>query len=238
MTFLELCKRVHLILRIGEETPGTQPASVTTARGVLAEIVSSVAASYDDILRSNPAWLFLHEAQGQLTLPEGGISLARSAQIAQIPDLAKLTPYVGADYAYLLLQPPQGSSDVDSSEQEVRYVNSQEWFGHFDVKPIPTGQPSFFTIDPQTEALIFDTAADREYTLRTGYRRVYPQLANNDDVPLIPEEHQLAIVWWAVARYYCVSRDKTSELRQKADIELKREMNNLRIYQLPSTVLG
>lgn len=237
MNFVELCRRVHLITRIGEEAPGTQPTTVVGVRGVTAEIVQWVAASYDDILSLHTDWRFLTSQIATLLVPEGERGLDLAAVKLQAPDWYEARPFVGSDYAYLLIRPPQGTSDVDSSEQEVRYVDDQAWWGHFDVAPIPTGQPSFFTVPP-TGGILFDTTTDRDYTVRIMYRPNRPHLTADADVPIIPEDYQLVVVWWAIVNYYCVSRDGTGELLQKATKNLRRELTNLRNTQLPSLVSG
>lgn len=231
-TYLELCRKVHLILRIGEETPGTQPETVTGQNSVLAEIVQWVNHSHDDICRSSKEWNFLRR-DGEVTLPSGATQLAVPDIRTALPAYNKLLPFVGRNCAYI------GMRDAASSqagEIDVQYVPYEEWQGRYDVPPLPTGMPSFFTVHPN-QNLMFDSIADRDYTLRLNYKANVIQLTGDNDVPMFDDDYHNAIVWWAILHYYCPSRDSSMELRNKADVELRRELTKLRNEQLPDFTL-
>lgn len=228
MTFLELCKRVHLLLRIGEGTPGTEPSTVVGQTKVLFEIVEWVKAAHDDICKLRSAWKFL-QGRATLALPEGGRILTPSAIELQVADFDKLMPLVRNDYAYILIAP----SDEDSpAEAEVIYVPAQQFYGRYDMTPISTGMPRYFTLRDDG-ALEFDTLADRDYDVRVHYRKDITTLAEDDDEPMFDSRYHMAIVEWAIVHYYCAGRDGVRETLIKHDTILRREMNKLFNEQLP-----
>lgn len=229
MNFLELCQRVHLILRIGEETPGTQPTAVTGQSAVLAEIVQWVQLSHDDVCRMRTDWAFMR-GSATFTLPSGQRLLTRSAMQAAVPTLGKVVPFVNNDGAYLGITPV---GVAGAAEEATQYVPYQHWQGNYDAPPIPTGLPTHFTLTPD-QSLEFSSNVDRDYTVRANYRKLVVPLAANNDLPMFDEDYHNVIVWHAIVHYYCASRDKTMELRQKADIEYRRELAKLVNEQTPS----
>lgn len=233
MNYLALAKEVHLILRIGEETPGTQPTAVTSQVGVLAEMVSWVAKSHRDICLDSREWNFMR-GSGTFALAMGVRSISKAAMIAAQPTYGKLMPFVTNDGAYVG-QVPTG--EAGAAEQVVEYVPYQDWQGNYDAVPIPTGAPTRFTILPD-QSLEFDAYADRDYTIRSNFRKQVVDLAADADEPMFDSDYHAAIVWWAIVHYYCPSRDGTNELRQKANEELARLMSKLRNEQLPEFTIA
>lgn len=228
MNFLSLAKRVHLLLRIGEEAPGTAPDAVTGQTGVEGEMVQWVAASHNDICRRHPDWLFM-QGEGSFPVPTGTRIVAPSAIRVVHADYGKLAPMTRADSAMLLITP----DDVaDAAEMEVEYVTYHKWSGHYDVAPHPTGMPSRFTIAPDGR-IVFDAITERDYTLRFNYRKAVVDLAADEDEPMFGSDYHDAIVWWAIVNYYCATRDGVKELREKAAVALNREMTKLQNEQLP-----
>lgn len=229
MNYLALTKRVHLILRIGEETPGTQPTTVAAQSGVLAEMVQWVTAAHDDICRLHTDWLFMR-ATGSFTLPQGAQTLSLADMRGAVATLGKPLPFVADNGAFIGIT-------GDGAEQTCEFVPYGHWIGTYDQAPIATGFPSYFTITPDG-GMAFDTVADRAYSLRFQYSKAVVPLAADADLPMFDDAYHMTIVWWAILNYYCVSRDGVRELVQKADAELRRELTKLRNEQLPDFLLG
>lgn len=229
MNFLTLAKRVHLLLRIGEEAPGTRPLTVVGQTGVEGEMVQWVASAHNDICRRHPDWKFM-QGEGTFTVPTGTRSIAASAIQVSIPAYRKLLPMVYANGAMLLI------SSAGSAEMPVEYVPYQKWSGHYDLTPYPTGMPARFTISPDNR-IIFDATTEREYTLRFNYGKQVVELADDEDEPMFDSDYHDAIVWWAIVNYYCATRDGVKELREKAAAALQREMTKLQNEQLPSLLV-
>lgn len=229
MDYLALCKKVHLMVRIGEETPGTQPAAVTGQTGVLAEMVQWVTASHDDICKLHTDWAFMRGSTS-FTLALGDRILTKAEMVAAVPTFGKVAPFVTDNGAFIGITPV---ADPGAAEEIVEYVPYQEWQGAYDAPPIQTGRPTHFTIAPD-QSMEFSAIPDQAYSVRTNYRKKVVPLAANTDQPMLDEDYHNLIVYWAVVHYYCLSRDKTQELRAKADAGLKRELTKLRNEQLPA----
>lgn len=228
MNYLALAKRVHLILRIGAETPGTQPVTVTGQESVLAEIVQWVAAAHDDICRMRTQWAFMR-GSGTWLVPAGDRFLTKAEMLAVVPTFGKIAPFVHNNGSFVGITP---TGVPGAAEDVCEYVSYQQWQGTYDAAPLSTGQPTYFTITPE-QGMEFNTIADREYSIRANFRKKVVPLTIDASEPMFDEDYHNAIVWYAIVHYYCPSRDKTMELRQKAEIELRREMTKLFNEQLP-----
>lgn len=232
MNYLQIAQKVHLILRIGDETPGTQPTAVAGQTGVLSEIVSWVAGAHDDICRARTDWSFMLGLD-TFTLAQGGRVLAHADMQAQHATYDAVVPFVGNDCGFIGIVP---SAVAGAAEMPVVYVPYQRWQGNYDAPPVPSGMPAHFTVRPDG-ALEFDATADQDYTLRLNYRKLVVPLTVDASTPMFDARYHNAIVWWAIRHYYCPSRDKSNETAQKAEIELRREMSKLYNEQLPDFLL-
>lgn len=233
MNYLQLAQKVHLILRIGEETPGSQPTAVTGQTGILSEMVQWVREAHRDICLDSSEWNFMR-AGGTFSLAMGVRSISKAAMLVAQPTYGKLAPFVTNENGYVG-QVPTG--DANAAEQVVIYVPYQDWQGNYDAVPIPTGAPTYFTILPD-QSLEFDAFADRNYTIRSNFRKQVVPLAANTDEPMFDSDYHDCIVWWAIVHYYCPSRDGTDGLLKKANIELARCMSKLRNEQLPEFTIA
>lgn len=231
MNALDLAQRLHLILRVGEGVPGSEPSAFDGQTGVLGEIVNYIKASYDDIIRLHPDWLFLEDQLTATLAATQRVITRATLSTAADPDVFDFArTFVSNNAAFVLIRPPGGA------ECPVWYVSYQSWNGHVDAATLPSGMPTRFTITPAGE-LLFDSFADRDYEVRLPYRKGFTQLEQDDDEPVIPVDHHLTIVWWAVVNYYCLTREDVERLRQRASEQLSRELTNLRNRWLPSITI-
>lgn len=231
-TYLELCRKVHGILRIDNETPGTQPTTVVGQSGPLFEITQWVNNAHSDICRMRTEWAFMRGSV-ELSLATGTRAISKAAMLAAESTFSKVSPFVTNNVAFLGISP----TIFGAAEEVVEYVPYQHWQGSYDAPPIPVAQPRYFTILPD-QSLEFESTADRDYTVRCNYRKKVVPLAADGDVPMFDEDYHNVLVWYAIVHYYCPSRDKTVELRNKADIELRRELTKLFNEQLPDFTIA
>lgn len=93
------------------------------------------------------------------------------------------------------------SSKIDTSSVRIdggliQYVPYQQW-SYFTLSD---GKPSAFTLTPARE-LKFNTLPDAVYTLTYDYYKNTQLMVNNTDVPLIPEEYHMLVVYKAMQYY-------------------------------------
>lgn len=227
MNYLQLAQTLHQILRVGQAALGTAPTAVTGQVGIPGELVFFIARAWEDIQNSQPRWRFMVK-NGTLVLPQGSVRISTSA----ISDLDTII-LSDSDYRGRFIT---AYRDSVADEQIIRYISYQDWQqGYLARGERGTGTPSRFTLRPDNQ-LEFDVLADVAYTLRFDYRRTPQQLVANNDIPIMKSRFHMAIVWWAIHHYYCITRD-ANDLMAKSGRELKREMQKLLNEELEE-VLG
>lgn len=231
MTYLELLQATLLLIRAGNEKLSDPPETVTGLSGVQYEVAQWIKQSCLDIQRHKSGWTFMREMA--TVVVQGG---QRVVDIrGALTNLSELVPSTG-DYDGRFITTYQNPGD---SEIKCFYFPWETWRGSvFDRRPVSeSSAPIRFTIRPDQQ-LEFDPTPSVAINVVFDYRRKPIALVNAGDVPAIPEEHHMAIVWWAVRRYYCLTRDKTQELRAKAGDELHREMTAMYNRFLPEITIG
>ena len=94
------------------------------------------------------------------------------------------------------------------------------------------GRPNSITVHPTRESLMVAPPADDEYVLFYNYWRTPQVLADDDDVPIMPERYHDLIVYWALKKYGV--HEVAPEAIMRADEEVRRLFSDLELDQLPS----
>lgn len=228
MTFLQLVQRLHTLARVGQGELATNPETVTSQTGLLGELVAFINFAWQDIQNDHPQWRFMVK-EGSLTLPEGS---------------SEISPLAIDDYEHIIFAASDGRGrfityfrDSVADEQVCRFAPYQDFrYSFLDRGERQLGMPANFTVLPNRR-LRFDMKAESALTLQFDYKRTVQELTVDNDTPIMPAKYHMAIVWWAIARYYCSTRDGTGELRAKAKVEMDREMQKLRNEQIEE-ILG
>jgi hypothetical protein len=224
MNNLQLVRALYDVLRAGQQSVASgAPDTLAGATGVPAELAGFIRLAWHDIQNDQPNWRFMRRL-GSLTLQQGS-NLANPALIPDFESIIVADSDGRGRFITLFRDSPE-------DEQTVRYVPYEQWaFSFLQRGQRGTGQPAAFTLlgDGQLQ---FDMVADFPYTLRFDYRRMQQELLIDADTPIMPARFHMLIVWWAVVHYYCLTRDGSTELRQKAEVNLRREKQKLVNEQL------
>lgn len=220
--FLQLVQNTFRLVRIGQADIGTEPADVENQTGKQAEFVFFVQMAWNDIQNEKTGWRFMRK-NGTLTLAQGQTVVLTSA----IPDFDMLATATDDRGRFITLY-----SDDVRDEQIVRYVPWQHWQqSYLQRGPRGVGTPANFTVRPDN-SLEFDLEADRPYTINVWYKRTPQTLLVSSDTPIMPARYSMAIVWWAINRYYCLTRSDAKMLEAKSAQNLRLEMMKLYNSQL------
>lgn len=207
MTYLQLCQRVHLLLKLGSRgntaKAGTVPTSVSGQVDELAEIVEWVKRAWIEI-QNEQRWGF---AVTSGTLVFNATNTVTPT--ATLTTFAEWLPFVegcGFDgsrqYALCYL-----TADGQTAEQPIYFEPYGEFRGYRDRANVATGRPLYFTIAPNRDWIVYPTP-DASYTIRLNYR-VAPQVWTSSDGALdpanypttgkgLPDYLQDCIVWRAI----------------------------------------
>lgn len=233
MNYLEICKKVHRILRVDEQSPGSFPTAVAGQSGHLFEIVSCVNDAYRTILQRRPDWLFRSSeiVAGSLELlTSAGVMSLASIRSGWSVNYEAILPFHEGESRYINFAREPSSTQ----RSRVYFMPYEEYRGFHDsisLASIVNSTPTKFTIKPNGD-LQFNVSGG----LPTGYifadfRLLIADLVADADVPIIPSHHHDVIVWGAV-KQFMTTRDASS-LYVKADSEYRAAINHLCNEQTP-----
>lgn len=248
MTFLEICKQVHRLIRPGPELPGTVPTSTSGQTGVLGEIVEWVIRAYQDIQSEESEWTFMTGA-GTLSLTSGTRAYALSALTNSVPTAGLAERILtfkqrnGSEYGKIYL-----TATGVSAEQLCIYVPYEDWRGYFDRGTRQSGQPRYFTTKQGGALLEFDPTPDDTYTFLIDFKYKPKLWVGSTDGALTPADYPLHdgatgrglpvhyhdVIAWRAVKYYALTRQEASNLYQMADREEARLMEKMRREFVPS----
>ncbi|MGZ5078609.1 MAG: phage adaptor protein [Usitatibacter sp.] len=180
MTFLELVRRAHQEGGIA----GSGPTSVDNQTGMALKLVDWVREAWIDIQALWPNWKFLRKKETR-TLTVNKREYALVADL-NLPTVRKWNKEL------LFIRDPAGT----------RYRLTLLEFDEFEKKyaSFLPGMPTEFTITPDF-TVAFNATPDKAYTVDLNFWMTGERLEEGTDVPSIPEDYHMTIVWLAVIRY-------------------------------------
>lgn len=231
MTYLELVNRLILLLRATNEKISVPLQNLDNLTGVAYEAAQWIAMANLDIQNYRPNWRFMHR-QANMVVSQG----QREVDIrAALTDLEELIPMTGDDDGRFITS----YTSEQPSEIKCYYFPYEVWRGSvFDRGP--TGEssaPIRFTVNPNG-MLVLDPTPSQAINIKFDYRMKAIALNGPDDISVIPTDRHMAMVHWAIVEYYCLTRDKTNDFRQKASVALNREKTLLFNSHLPEVTYG
>lgn len=230
MNYLELVQQVLLLSRISESRLSEPLSTFTGATGPEYEAIQWVAQADVDLQLHRNGWLFMR-GNADLLLSSGASTLTPAAALSTIRMILPAEDCAGRRSIGCYL-------DSVADESRVAFIDYERWYGSGLGRGTQqrSGRPSCCT--DNKGVILFDAVADTNYQITFDYTRKPQRMTLATSESLIPEEHRMVIVWWALHRYYCLSRDSTTEFRAKCKVEMDRELNRLYAAQLPPTTSG
>ena len=212
MNFLEIAKRVRQ--EVGYS--GTGPASVDAQVGAYAKVVDWVNTALESIHLSREQWRFdWHSWTAPLTVGQEAYDMAQAWGL-KVRALASDPVYV--------YRTTEGAKS--------RFFLSELSWEDFRLMPSTgaTGIPSYFALSPDRK-LHLHPAPDAGLTVVVDYYRAPQVLTANTDVPRIPQQYHMAIVWQAAI--YAAGHDENPGLMQMATKHFKDAMARMERTEMP-----
>jgi hypothetical protein len=211
MDFLAISKRV----RSESGISGDGPVNVNGQTGIYAKVVNWVKQAHEEIQLAEHQWRFDWGRTVQ-TLIEGQDSYDPVTWGLSLRQYKRDTPYV-----YLTANGPVGKTWL-------HFIDYPSFVRLADTTA--TGLPVYFTETPDRQ-LRFYPAPMAGVTLVMEYFKKPEVLVNNTDIPRMPEEYQMAIVWRAVmmccteiedmARFQSAAKNYTEMMMRMRATELE-----------------
>lgn len=203
MNFLQLCQR----LRQRAGIAGSGPSDVVGQAGELDLIVNLINSAWIDIQNNKKTWQFLWVQDYELTIvPDGG-------------------PYNVQNFNRFASRPTIDGYNWLSEWDYYAYKNA------YDVTILGRGRPNRIIVQPN-RTLAFDSNPIENHTVKFDYYRKPQSLLVKEDVPLLPEQHHMTIVWLALIRY--AEGEEAPTLINTAEREYSKALASLQSEQLPT----
>lgn len=221
MNFLQLCQAVF---REGGIS-GTI-TSVVNQQGEANRVVGWVAQAYQEICQEDPMrWWFLRE-RVSIQLPTAGKSEYSPAELG-ITDL----------FAYDI-----GTFRVAelSDLRDETFVFGRRWpdfrdYWRFSSRRDVISRPLEVAVTPN-RSLALGPLPDRQYYVQFEYVKLAPPLVADTDVPLLPEEFHMLIVWVALRHYGAF--EAAPEVVMRAEASANEMMTRMFINQTDEISVG
>lgn len=221
MTFLQLVQRLHQ----ESATSGIQPASVINQVGDAKRLVDWIATAWLDIQNERPDWNFLRQPVQFTTTAN------KSTYTAADAGLLSFGNYKRDSFRCYLASAGVGS-ELDLNYQPWDLFRRTHLFGS--LRLVVT-RPYDFTIDPDKN-FILGPIPDAAYVVNGEAYARPTLLANDADIPALPPQFHMMIVWRALTYYGY--KEAAPEALTFGQNEYGRMMRELLSDQLPVVQVG
>jgi len=197
MTFLQLCQRFRQEARIA----GTGPSTVVSQTGEMARIVSWVADAWFDIQSAHPNWRFMRSSVSFATV---------NAQATYTPAQAGVTAGTFRRWekdSFRVYHTATGTN----SETPLHFQPYDVWRDTYQFGAMRTSysQPNRITITPNN-SLGLGPVPTGAYTVVGDYYISPVTLADDADVPALPDGHSPMVIVWEALMPYAASEESAS----------------------------
>ena len=213
MDFIELCRTTRQKCGIS----GNGPASVLNQSGEMLRIVDWVNEAWMDIQNLHDSWMWMRN-EFTLELVAGQQTYDRTLAV---PDDV---------FSHWHTKTLRTIGDTQSDEQHLTFSDYLAFRDTYLFSTRPVGRPSRFTVRPRDYALMLSPIPDRVYTVVGEYQKSAQKLVNNGDVPGMPKQFHMLIVYEAMKRY--AAYEAAPEVLIGVRDERQRILNSLMVNQL------
>ena len=184
MTYLELCQRVRQECAITGGNPS--PVSVLSQTGVYQKIVTWVNEAWREIQLEKKNWLFMWSPFSFETIVNTSDYTTTSLTVRDfVPE-----PLV-------IYKKSLGVAD----KKTIPYISYDDWYERYSTSNAPATTPSVWTKLPNGTLRFYPTPDDAYVVSGNGQLKVQTLTANTD-IPVMPEDYHMAIVWSAAQRWF------------------------------------
>jgi hypothetical protein len=220
MTFLEICKRVRQEAGIS----GSGPSSVVGQTGEMKRIVDWVNTAWEDVQLSRPNWNWMRAGFSfqtvtgdyDYTAAEAGIATRFSQWDVDTIKSYRTSQGVGAEFEL---------GELAYSRYRSIYLTG----------PQPSGTPICFALAPDRK-LLLGPNPDGIFTVSGEYWKSPQVLVVDADVPEMPADYHMLIVWQALESY--AFYESATEVLARAEKYSKRYKYRLELNQLPDVMMA
>lgn len=197
MNYLQLVQRT----KVEAGLQGATPVSIASTVGDTAKVAGWVADAWRAIqLESHRNWRWLR-ATGVGSIVAGTLEYTIDELLGADPGETRFDRFRSNEGAYY--RPRCWSASAPANVWALKQLDHDDFVQRFLVGEHAAAAPQFWSFAPSGEMLIGPTP-DAAYSLRFDYVKSPQELTADDDVPEMPAQFHMAIVWmalWSFAGY-------------------------------------
>ena len=215
MTYIELVRAVRS--RVGMQ--GTGPSSINGAVGAEVDLVNSVSDSWSDLQNYRDDWKWMRGRVSFNTVV--GTTEYTPSTIFNTSN-HRLSKWRKDSFYFL---------DTDGKYRKVNSYYDYDSFCELFINDTTNNKISAFSVRPDNSAICINRP-DSIYPIRLDYQKAPQQLSTDSDIPELPPQFHMLIVYEAVAKY-CATVS-SPELYDKYSYDHSKLLGALMRNQLPS----
>lgn len=218
LTFLQICQRVRMEAGVS----GQGPTSVINQTGEYKRIVNWVQTAWQDIQLARPDWYWMRSTfQFDMTIGQSEYAPVEA----------------GILYRFSMWDTNSVSVYDTTTVNEVAtpYLPYEDFRATFMRGSQITTRPSAITVTPASK-LAFGSAPDKAYTARGDYFKAPQELQFDADLPEMPGQFHMAIVYRALMLY--ARYESAGEIFADAEQNYKRLMKRIELNQMPDATIA
>lgn len=192
MNFLTLCQRTREKCGVS----GTGPSTVLGQTGELLRIVNWVNEAWLDIQNEEDNWDWMR-SDFSLQLVANTQAYAPTVATDTVASAAITNFRAWREDTFRIYDPAVGLT----SEGFILPWDWDRFRNFYNYQAQPAGKPSVFAIRPRDKALAFGNTPDYGYVVRGEYQKGAWLMAADADIPDIPSDNHLLIVYRAMMKY-------------------------------------
>jgi len=214
----------------------TSPTTVVNQTGRLKSLVDWSAEAYNDIQRISTDWRWLR-SRFTLSVTSGTDNYAYTAATDEVSGapITRFRRWIPSD--------EYGDSNVSaylaatgvSAEQYLAYLDWPSFRALYKFGTQTNAPPVDFTINPADE-IQFGPKPNATYTVRGEYQKSSQTLAADADIPEMPTDYHMLIVWFALKSY--AAAVAAPEVWTRANEAARPLLTGLHRNQLPVLRFG
>lgn len=218
MNYLQLVQRLHAEAGLG----GAAPSAVTGQTGMNLKLVNWILTAYEDIQNLHPDWNF---RKTEFSFSTTATKQNYTKTEAGVADLSSWKTFDVKIYSAV------------SDESDLEYYPWDDYrivykYGSFRTQ---SNRPTIFSIKPDLSMDLW-AIPEAVYTVNGEYFKNIQTLSQNTDVPIIPSDFHMILVWRALM--FFGARHGSNMAYSHGQNEYSRLLTRLELNQLPEIVYG
>lgn len=214
---------LDIVIRAKKETglAGPVPTSVLSTVGDTSRIAGWVTDVHRDIQLMPRNWKWMRASvQGQVTVA-GGMAYTIDDLLNVASGTTSFKRWRPSSRYY---RPTAFDPSNPGNIWEMKWVEYDNWRSMFLSGSTTAGPPQFWSISDNGTVAVGPTP-DKSYGVNFEYVKGLQTLVNDVDIPLMPEDYHMLLVWGAVAQYG--GYDASPEALNRAQDNYRRLLNTL-----------